>query len=57
MPRKVAAANWGKAFAASPAAWPFMRRMAVKTVPDMEKEVAALGRFHHAHVPLTDPDD
>jgi len=57
VPRKVAAANWSQAFANSPVAWPFMRRMAAKTVPDMEKEVAALGRFHHAHVPLTNPDD
>jgi hypothetical protein len=27
--------------------------MAAKSVPRMEKEVAALGRSHHAHTPIT----
>lgn len=53
VPKGVIAANWTKALTASPFVWPLMRRMAIKTVPQMEKEVAALGRSHHAHTPVT----
>lgn len=55
VPRKVGVANWFKAFVASPAAWPIMRRQTAKHVPALEAEVDALGgRFHHAHVPVTE---
>lgn len=57
VPRKVGAANWGQALASSPAAWLAMKRVAAKMIPDMEKEVAALGRFHHAHTPVTKHHD
>lgn len=51
VPKKVGVSNWTKALVNSPAAWPVLRRIAVKTVPQMEAEVEALGRFHHSHVP------
>lgn len=55
VPRKVGFANWLKAFVASPAAWPVLRSQTAKHVPAMEAEVEALGgRFHHAHVPVTE---
>lgn len=55
VPRKVGFANWFKAFVASPFTWPIMRRQTAKHVPALEAEVDALGgRFHHAHVPVTD---
>ncbi len=53
VPKGVLVANWTKALANSPVVWPLMRRMAHKTVPQMEKDVAALGRSHHAHTPVT----
>ncbi|MGZ5367380.1 MAG: SDR family oxidoreductase [Aeromicrobium sp.] len=53
VPKGVLAANWTKAFTNSPLVWPVLRRMATKAVPQMEKEVAALGRSHHAHTPIT----
>lgn len=54
VPKGVMAANWSKALTNSPLVWPVMKRMAAKSVPQMEKEVTALGRSHHAHTPLTD---
>ncbi|MGJ9412924.1 SDR family oxidoreductase [Aeromicrobium sp. CF4.19] len=54
VPRGVVLANVLKAFTHSPLAWWVMRRQARKYVPSLEQEVAALGRFQHAHVPLTD---
>ncbi len=56
VPKGVAIANWTRALTNSPLAWPLMRVMARKSVPSLEREVDALGRFHHAHVPLTDPE-
>lgn len=53
VPKGVILANWGKAFVNSPAAWPYIRMLTRKTVPALEQEVAALGRYHHAHVPIT----
>jgi hypothetical protein len=49
--------NWTKSLVNSPLAWPVLRAMAARSVPDMEREVDALGRFHHAHVPETKPAD
>ena len=51
--RGVILANWTKSLVSSPLAWPVLKRMASRAVPDMEREVEALGRFHHAHVPGT----
>ena len=55
IPKGVVLANFTKPLVNSVAAWPLVRRMATKTVPTMEREVEALGRFQHEHVPLTDP--
>lgn len=53
VPKAVLLANWTKAFVNSPATWPYVRMLTRRTVPAMEREVAALGRFHHAHTPVT----
>ncbi|MET0766468.1 MAG: SDR family oxidoreductase [Aeromicrobium sp.] len=55
VPKNVIVSNWTKSLVNSPLAWPVLKRMARKAVPDMEREVDALGRFHHAHVPETKP--
>lgn len=54
VPKGVLIANWSKAFVNSPATWPYVRRLTRKTVPQLEAEVDALGRYHHSHVPMTD---
>ena len=53
----VGLANWSKALTNSPFAWPVLKRLARKSVPRLEDEVDALGRFHHSHVPETKPKD
>lgn len=55
VPKGVLLANWSKAFVNSPATWPYIRRLSGKTVPQLEAEVDALGRYHHSHVPVTSP--
>ena len=50
-------ANWFKPLANSPVGWFAMKRIAAQSVPQLEREVTALGRFQHAHVPLTGPKD
>ncbi|AXT86322.1 short-chain dehydrogenase [Aeromicrobium sp. A1-2] len=57
VPKGVMLANWTKALTNSPLVWPVVRRLAGKTVPQMEQEVDALGRFHHSHVPETKATD
>ncbi|MCL3837984.1 SDR family oxidoreductase [Aeromicrobium duanguangcaii] len=54
VPKAVLLANWTKAFVNSPATTPYVRLLTRTTVPAMEAEVDALGRFHHAHTPVTD---
>ncbi|GAA3537248.1 oxidoreductase [Aeromicrobium flavum] len=54
VPKAVLLANWMKAFVNSPATTPYIRLLTRKTVPAMEAEVNALGRYHHAHTPVTD---
>lgn len=54
VPKGVKVANWSKAFINSPAAWPVLKKLAGRSVPSMEAEVEALGRFHHSHVPNAD---
>lgn len=56
IPRSVLLANWTKALVASPLAWFYARRLAKQYVPELEREVAELGRFHHTHVPKTETD-
>ncbi len=51
--KTVLVSNWIKPLQNSPLVWPYIRRLANGTVPQMEKEVDALGRFHHAHTPVT----
>ncbi|WP_019143880.1 SDR family oxidoreductase [Aeromicrobium massiliense] len=55
VPGKVAAAAWSKAFVTSRAAWPYLRRVVGPLVPQMEREVEALGRQHSNHVPTGKP--
>jgi NAD(P)-dependent dehydrogenase (short-subunit alcohol dehydrogenase family) len=57
VPKNVIVSNWTKSLVNSPLAWPVLKRMAAKAVPDMEREVDALGRFHHSHVPETKSAD
>ena len=52
--RGVIVANWLKPLANSPLGALVMRRELARSVPQLEREVDALGRFQHAHVPLTD---
>jgi NAD(P)-dependent dehydrogenase (short-subunit alcohol dehydrogenase family) len=54
VPKNVVVSNWTKSLVNSPVAWPVLKRLASKAVPGMEREVEALGRFHHAHVPETE---
>lgn len=44
VPRAVVVANWAQGLLNSPAAWPWMRRFAARTVPTLEHEVDVLGR-------------
>ncbi|WP_332643586.1 SDR family oxidoreductase [Aeromicrobium sp.] len=53
--KSVLVSNWTKPLMNSPLAWPLVRRIAAGAVPQMEKEVDALGRFHHSHTPVTKP--
>ena len=53
VPKNVVVSNWTKSLVNSPVAWPVLKKMASQAVPGMEREVEALGRFHHAHVPET----
>lgn len=53
IPRGVVVANFFKPVLSSAAFWPVLRRISGRSVPAMERDVEALGRFHHAHVPLT----
>ena len=55
IPKGVVLANFTKPLVNSALMWPMLRRIAGKSVDSLEKDVAALGRFQHAHVPLTNP--
>ena len=52
VPKGVLLSAWTKAFYASPAIWPIIKRIAGNAVPGLEREVERIGRFHHAHVPM-----
>jgi len=53
--KSVLISNWTKPLMNSPFVWPYLRKLARDTVPQMEKEVDALGRYHHSHTPVTKP--
>ncbi|KHL15052.1 hypothetical protein CLV56_1696 [Mumia flava] len=53
VPRAVGVSNWTRALFSSPLPEPIVKLMVRRTVPQMEKEVAALGRSHSAHIPVT----
>lgn len=53
--KSVLISNWTKPLMNSPFVWPYLRKLAGSTVPQMEKEVDALGRYHHSHTPVTKP--
>lgn len=55
IPKGVLIANWTKSLSSSPVMWPIVRKLAGGNVPQLEKEVNALGRHHHAHTPVTKP--
>jgi len=57
IPKGVVLANWTKALSTSALVWPVLRRLAGRRVPQMEKDVEALGRYHHEHVPVTKPKE
>jgi NAD(P)-dependent dehydrogenase (short-subunit alcohol dehydrogenase family) len=50
VPGKVMAANWTRALVSSSLLAPFVERLAGAMVPQMEREVTALGRQHHDYV-------
>ena len=56
VPKGVVVANWTKALVSSPAAWWYIKRIAGRSVPGLEREVQSLGRFHHAHVTMEQPE-
>lgn len=55
IPKGVVLANIMKPLVNSAAVWPILRKAAGSQVQSLEDDVAKLGRFQHAHVPLTDP--
>lgn len=54
IPKGVLLANLTKPFVNSAVAWPILRRIVARETPKLENDVAKLGRFQHAHVPLTE---
>ena len=52
VPKGVILSNWSKSLVSSPAVWWYIKRISGRTVPNLEREVQALGRYHHAHVPM-----
>lgn len=57
IPRAVGVANWTRGLLNSPAAWPWMRRFAARSVPTLEAEVEALGRHDQLLPPAEEPYD
>lgn len=55
VPRAVGVANWAQGLLNSPAAWPWMRRFAARSVPALEAEVATLGRNDQLVPPAAQP--
>ncbi|HJR88792.1 MAG TPA: SDR family oxidoreductase [Aeromicrobium sp.] len=57
IPKGVVLANFTKPLVNSVLVWPVIRRISSKQVRGLEADVDHLGRFQHAHVPLTDPEN
>ena len=57
IPKGVVLANFTKPLVNSALVWPVIRRISGKQVKGLEADVETLGRFQHAHVPLTDPEN
>ncbi len=57
IPKGVVLANITKPLVNSALMWPVLRQVAGKQVTGLEADVDKLGRFQHAHVPLTDPEN
>lgn len=55
VPKSVGVVNWLKPALNSVPVFQITKRIAGKQIPQLEAEVAALGRFQHAHTPLTKP--
>lgn len=53
VPREVVVSNLTRQLIVSGLVEPIVNRMAKKAVPQMEREVADLGRSHSAHIPVT----
>lgn len=57
IPKGVVLANFTKPLVNSVLMWPILRRVSGEQVQSLEADVEKLGRFQHAHVPLTDPEN
>lgn len=57
IPKGVVLANFTKPLVNSVLAWPLIRRVSGRQVRSLEDDVDRLGRFQHAHVPLTKAPD
>ncbi|MFL6088759.1 MAG: SDR family oxidoreductase [Aeromicrobium sp.] len=55
IPKGVVLASITKPLVNSAAVWPILRRLSASQAKSLEDDVDKLGRFQHAHVPLTDP--
>ena len=53
VPGEVVVSHWTRQLVVSAVAEPFVHRLTKKLVPDMEREVATLGRAHSVHTPVT----
>ncbi|UPK75358.1 SDR family oxidoreductase [Nocardioidaceae bacterium SCSIO 66511] len=54
VPREVVVSNLTRQLLVSGLVEPIVKRMAKRAVPQMESEVAALGRSHSKHIPVTE---
>lgn len=54
VPKGVVLANFTKPLVSSALVWPVLKRLSGAQVTALERDVEKLGRFQHAHVPLTD---
>jgi NAD(P)-dependent dehydrogenase (short-subunit alcohol dehydrogenase family) len=57
IPKGVVLASITKPLVNSAAVWPILKRLSASQAKSLEDDVDRLGRFQHAHVPLTDPHD
>jgi NAD(P)-dependent dehydrogenase (short-subunit alcohol dehydrogenase family) len=56
VPKSVGLANWGKALVNSPIGRKYAANIAGRTIPQMEREVEAMGRQSATHVPISKKD-